>query len=107
MNGKLVGYYRSSGTFTPKPDAKNPNPAPMDYDNLVLQFMSELDNYSKDGYTIEGKRLRFTELKLKMKFVQDKVALPVQRVSDFDDYLNKPFQWFFNEFGNIERVEPI
>ena len=36
MNGKLVGYYRSSGTFTPKPDKNNPYPQPMDYDNLVL-----------------------------------------------------------------------
>lgn len=107
MNGKLVGYYRSSGTFTPKPDKNNPYPQPMEYDNLVLQFMSELDSYSKDGNTIEGKRLRFTEVKLKMKYVQDKIALPVQRVADFEDYLNQPFEWFFNEFGNVERVCPL
>ena len=105
MNGKLVGYYRSSGTFTPKPDKNNPYPQPMDYDNLVLQFISELDSYSKDGNTIEGKRLRFTEVKLKMKFVQDKIALPVQRVADFEDYLNQPFLCFQIRYKTTETAD--
>lgn len=102
MTGKLIGYYRSYGKF--KPEDK---PNEIEFDNVVLQFLSELGEVHKDNSTIEGKRVKFSECKFKLKYFHDKVNLGINRVSELDDYIGKPFSWSFNEFGNIERVDPI
>lgn len=102
MKGKLVGYYRSYGKF--KPEDK---PDEIEFDNIVLQFLSELDNVHKDNSHIEGKRMKYSECKLKLKYFHDKVNLDINRASELDDFIGKPFEWSFNEFGNIDRVDPL
>ena len=102
MTGKLIGYYRSYGKF--KPDDK---PDEIEFDNIVLQFLSELPDVHKDNSHVEGKRVKYSELKMKLKYFHDKVGLDVGRVSELEDHIGKPFQWFFNEFGNIDRVDPL
>lgn len=102
MTGKLIGYYRSYGKF--KPDDK---PDEIEFDNIVLQFLSELPDEHKKNQTIEGKRFKYTELKMKLKYFHDKVSLDVDRVSELEDYIGRPFEWSYNEYGNVFKVDPL
>lgn len=99
MKGKLIGYYRKYGEFTPKDSSQ-----PMQFDNIVLQFTTPLETSSKNGVTLEGKPLKITEMKFKLSLFHDSVDLQINRVSELDDYLGKEFEWYYNEFGRPDKV---
>ena len=99
MKGKLIGYYRKYGEFTPKD-----SPDPLTFDNVVLQFTTPLEVGTRKDVTLEGKPLKITEMKFKLALFHDSVDLPIQRLSELDDYLGKEFEWFYNEFGRPDKV---
>jgi len=99
MKGTLIGYYRKYGEFTPK-DSKES----MQFDNVVLQFTTPLENGTRNNVTTEGKPLKITEMKFKLSYFHDSVDLPIQRLAELDDYLGKEFEWYYNEFGRPDKV---
>jgi hypothetical protein len=99
MKGKLIGYYRKFGVFTPKDSTDE-----MKFDNVVLQFSTELELGSKNNVTLEGKPLKFSEMKFKIGQFYDYVDLPINRLSELDDFIGKEFEWFYNEYGKPEKV---
>lgn len=107
MKGKLVGYYRSEGSFIPDDKDKKDNPVPIPFDNVVFQFLSDLENQKRDNMQVTGKRVRFTECKVKLKYLNDIIFFDLARLSDLDDYLGKVFDWSFNQYGNVERIELV
>lgn len=104
MKGKLIGYYRSEGSFTPD---DNKGSVPIPFDNVVFQFLSDLENSKRDHMQITGKRVRFTECKIKLKYLNDVIFFDLARLSDLEDYLGKVFDWSFNQYGNVERIELV
>lgn len=101
MKGKLIGYYRKFGKFTPKDSTEA-----MEYDNVILQFSTpgETGSNTKKNVTVEGKPLILTEMKFKLSSFQDSFDYPIERLSDLDNFIGNEFEWFYNQYGRPERV---
>lgn len=102
MKGKLVGYYRSEGSFTP-----DDRDASINFDNVVFQFLSDLENQKRDNMQVTGKRVKFTECKVKLKYLNDIIFFDLSRLSELEDYIGKTFDWSFNQYGNVERIDLV
>lgn len=100
MKGKLIGVARKSGVFRPKD--KNED---MKYDNLMLYVLERIEEKSDPSDSFIGEGYYLQVIKLKMETAQQHLSVPVQYVADLNQYIGTEVEYYYNKFGNVDRVD--